>query len=95
MGQVPGIVFRDGPAGRRAGVAGSLDVWEIIEAVQAADHTTPEAVGAGLAVPVRIVLVALDYYARYPDEIDQWIADNNHEAAQAHAAWLNRQSALA
>ena len=28
--QFPGIIFRSGPAGRRAGVAGGPDVWEIV-----------------------------------------------------------------
>ena len=28
--EFPGIVFRSGPAGRRAGVAGGPDVWEIV-----------------------------------------------------------------
>ena len=26
----PGIVFRSGPTGRRAGIAGGPDVWEIV-----------------------------------------------------------------
>lgn len=29
-----GIVFRDGPMGRRAGVAAGPDVWEIVAALQ-------------------------------------------------------------
>lgn len=29
----PGIVFRDGPAGRRAGLAGGPDVWKVIAAL--------------------------------------------------------------
>jgi hypothetical protein len=31
----PGIVFRDGPAGRRAGLAAGPDVWEVIAATRA------------------------------------------------------------
>ena len=30
MEEHPGVVFRDGPAGRRAGLAGGPDVWEAI-----------------------------------------------------------------
>ena len=63
---VPGIVFRDGPAGRRAGVAGSLDVWEVIETARQAHSTDPSAIAAGLGLPERIVMIAFDYYARFP-----------------------------
>lgn len=31
----PGVIFRDGPAGRRAGLVGGPDVWEVIAAIQA------------------------------------------------------------
>ncbi len=30
MAEHPGVVFRDGPTGRRAGLAAGPDVWEII-----------------------------------------------------------------
>ncbi|HXM71287.1 MAG TPA: hypothetical protein VN970_09135, partial [Thermoanaerobaculia bacterium] len=37
MRRVPGVVFVDGPAGRRAAVAGTgLDIWEIVATWQAA-----------------------------------------------------------
>jgi len=90
--RVPGIVFRDGPSGRRAGVAGSLDVWEIIEGMRQAESTDPGVVAENLGLPVRTVMIALDYYSHFPDEIDEWIADNEAEAEQAHAAWLRKQA---
>jgi hypothetical protein len=31
MNAHPGIVCRDGPAGRRPGVVGGPDVWEVIQ----------------------------------------------------------------
>ena len=93
--QVPGIVFRDGPAGRRAGVAGSLDVWEIIAGARQVQSADPSVLAAELGLPARVVMIALDYYARFPEEIDEWIADNEQEAVQAEAAWLHRQMALA
>ena len=93
--QVPAIVFRDGPSGRRAGVAGSLDVWEIIETVrQMPGHVDAGAVAESLGVSRRVVEVALDYYSQYPDEIDEWIADNEHDAELAHGAWLREQALL-
>jgi len=90
--QVPGIQFRDGPAGRRAGVAGSLDVWEIIDAVRQMGSTDPAIVASTLNLPVRVVLIALDYYSRFPEEIDEWIADNEEEGNRAHEAWLRKQA---
>jgi len=93
--QVPAIVFRDGPSGRRAGVAGSLDVWEIVETVkQTPGHVDPASVAESLGVNQQVVQAALDYYAQYPDEIDEWIADNERDAELAHEAWLREQALL-
>ncbi|MDR3359162.1 MAG: hypothetical protein LBO20_00585 [Bifidobacteriaceae bacterium] len=107
---VPGVVFRDGPAGRRAAVEGGPDVWEVVDAVRGAlaeDASAPATVAVTAAaqgedelaghaartgLPRRAIAIGLDYYSRYPDEIDQWIADNRLEAEQAHAAWLVRQT---
>ena len=39
MRSAPGVLFADGPAGRRAVIAGTgLDVWEVIAAWRAADE---------------------------------------------------------
>jgi uncharacterized protein (DUF433 family) len=72
----PGIVFVDGPAGRRARVAGTgLDVWEVVETVEDNEGSTAEAADY-LAIPERLVLVAMRYYADFPYEIDAWSAEN-------------------
>lgn len=71
MRRAPGVVFADGPAGRRAVVAGSgLDVWEVIAAWRALDEDFGR-LRAGypwLAEPQ--LRAALSYYRRYPQEID-------------------------
>src|ERR1700737_2107110 len=36
MAEHPGVVFRDGPTGRRAGLAGGPDVWEVMRAIKSA-----------------------------------------------------------
>ena len=36
MSEHPGVVFRDGPTGRRAALAGGPDVWEVVRAVKSA-----------------------------------------------------------
>lgn len=77
--ELPGIVFRVGPAGRRAGVVGGPDVWEIVRDVRSAR-------AAGARDPIAHVLAttdlgeeqvrtALAYHAAYPDEIDARIAE--------------------
>jgi len=93
--QVPAIVFRDGPAGRRPGIAGSLDVWEVIAAMRQVNGPVDSAeVADSLGVDQQVVALALDYYSRFPSEIDDWIIENEREAAQAHAAWLRGQAVL-
>ena len=91
---VPGIVFRDGLSGRRAGVAGSLDVWEVVQSAREAGSVQPSELADEIGVPEHAVTIALDYYSRYPQEIDEWIADAAAEAEEARAAWARRQTAL-
>src|SRR5207245_9311080 len=38
----PGVVFRDGPTGRRAALAGGPDVWEVMRAIKSARVAEPE-----------------------------------------------------
>lgn len=94
----PGIAFRDGPAGRRAGLAGGPDVWEIIGAVRTAPEKA-EARVVGLAQRLGLsegqVRTAVRYYGEYPDEIDEWIAANDAEAARLEAALERERELLA
>lgn len=86
----PGIVFRDGPAGRRPGLAASgLDVWEVVETV--ADNAGSVADTAEyLEIAPNLVAIAMRYYAAHPDEIDAWIAAE-HELADRELALYERQ----
>jgi len=93
----PGIVFRDGPAGRRAVVIGGPDVWEVI----AAARTGPErgeklvrALAERIGVPVEKIRIAVSYYGEYPDEVDRFIAANEREAEQLERALENEQRLL-
>ena len=93
----PGIVFRSGPAGRRPGLAGGPDVWEVIRVLQGIPERGEEALRrtaelAGL-VPEQ-VRVAVGYYAEFPDEIDEWIQRVEAEALQAEEAWQRAQDIL-
>ena len=80
MAEHPGIVFRNGPTGRRAGLAAGPDVWEIICVLR--DYAiggAPQAVrktAAALAVTEPQVRTAEGYYAAFPAEIDDRIGLN-------------------
>jgi uncharacterized protein (DUF433 family) len=90
----PGIVFRDGPAGRRAALAGHrLDVWQVIETVRQ-ETGEVEAAAEYLNISPGLVNAAVGYYADYKDEVDAWIERNAAMAKEAEEAWRRRQAAL-
>ena len=94
----PGIVFRGGPAGRRAALAAGPDVWEVIAAMRGADVKGQEAVAScakALNLTELEVRTALRYYGDNPEEIDERIRRNVEEADAAEAAWRREQAALA
>jgi hypothetical protein len=79
----PGIVFRDGPAGRRPVVVGGPDVWEVIVAARSAPERGEkliQALAERMGAPVEKIRVAVRYYAEYPDEVDRWISTVEEEA---------------
>jgi hypothetical protein len=94
MDEHPLVRFVDGPAGRRARLVGTgSDVWEVIAAVKDSDGDVA-ASAEYLALPLGLVQAAVTYYGAFGDEVDSWIARNERETAQAHAAWLAGQAAL-
>jgi hypothetical protein len=94
----PGIVFRDGPTGRRAALAAGPDVWEVIETLQGTGRSGEEAVAApaawGNRTPVQ-VRAAVQYDADYREEVDDRILLNLQEAERRRAAWERAQEAIA
>lgn len=94
----PGIVFRDGPAGRRAALAGGPDVWEVVKVFQEFGSDGERAI-AGAAewgsLSHAQVGVALRYYGDFPEEVDARIAFNREEAERQYAAWKRTQQVLA
>jgi hypothetical protein len=93
----PGIVFRDGPAGRRAALAGGPDVWEVIETFKGTGLAGEQAVAAtaewGVLTHAQ-VHAAVRYYADFRDEVDARIAHNSQEADRRRAAWVRAREAL-
>jgi hypothetical protein len=93
----PGVVFRDGPAGRRAGLNGGPDIWEVISAVRASGREGQDALDAAAewgSLTSDQVRAAARYYAEFPEEIDQRIVRNVEEADAAEAQWHRERSAL-
>lgn len=94
----PGIVFRDGPTGRRAGLAGGPDIWEVIGAVRASGLSGESALVAAAewgGLSLAQIRVAGRYYAEYTQEIDERIERNIDEADAAEQRWRREQHALA
>jgi hypothetical protein len=93
----PGILFRTGPAGRRAVVAGGPDVWEVIVAARSAPErgeARVKALAERTGVPPDKIRIALRYYAEYPDEVDSHIALVEEEAARLEQALERAQRLL-
>jgi hypothetical protein len=103
MMEHPGVIFRAGPTGRRAGLATGPDVWEIVRAVRSARAAEPDLaerellamVAENTGVPVRLIRVATGYWAAYPDEIDAEVAAADAAEENAERAWRREQELLA
>ncbi len=98
MRRFPGIVFRDGPTGRRAGLARGPDVWEIVRDLKRAQGTGRQPVGfvaeeTGLAP--ELIELAADYYVVFPEEIDDRIATDIRVAEELREIADRRERMLA
>jgi hypothetical protein len=93
----PLITFRDGPSGRRAGLAGGPDVWEVVGGTVGGDVPADQRlarVAEHLGLSQRSVSAALDYYADFTAEVDHEIAMNVAASEEAEALWRKRQHIL-
>jgi hypothetical protein len=94
-GKHPGIVFRPGPTGRRAGLADGPDVWEAVRAIKSTRTEEPglaedellALVTDNTGISARLLRVAIRYWALYPAEIDAEIAAADAAEEQAENAW--------
>jgi len=81
----PLVTFRDGPTGRRAGLVGGPDAWEVamwVEDLSAEGDPTARVVTESLLTRPQVD-AALRYRAAYPDEIAARIELHRHETAAA------------
>ena len=93
----PRIIFRDGPTGRRAGLAAGPDVWEIIYLLRGLQGNVDQrvtAAAAQLGLTETQVRTASHYYAEFTDEINAEIADNNATAEREMAIWNKERQLL-
>jgi hypothetical protein len=103
MSEHPGIVFRPGPTGRRAGLVGGPDVWEVVRAVKSARAHEPDLaeddlltlIAENTGIPGRLIRVAVRYWASYPDEVDAEIAAAEAADDAAEGAWRRERQLLA
>lgn len=73
----PGIVYKDGPSGRRASLADGPDVWQVIRALREVpeDGSDPvETVSIEADLHPRQIGLAVQFCDAYPDEIESMIA---------------------
>jgi hypothetical protein len=92
----PGIAYRDGASGRRAGLVGGPDVWEIVRDLR---HTPGrgmkriEALANQVGLNAAQVRLAADFYAEFPDDIDRLI-EADEQAARRVRQLVERRERL-
>ena len=93
----PGLVFRDGPSGRRAGLAAEPDVWEVAGLLLGLRGSAEERVAAAaaqLGLTEAQVRATSRYYAEFTNEIDAELALNDEFADRELATWENEPKLL-
>ncbi len=81
MAEHPGVIFRSGPTGRRAALAGGPDVWEVIRAIKSAHSAEPRLnsddlislVSDNTGIALRLVNTVVRYWAAYPSEVEGYL----------------------
>jgi len=103
MVEHPGVIFRDGPTGRRAALAGGPDVWELVRAVMSArtverdlaEDEILDVVATNTGAPLRLVRTAVSYWAHHPADIDAEIDAADRAELDAEEAWRRERELLA
>ncbi|CAB4950594.1 MAG: hypothetical protein F2840_07630 [Actinobacteria bacterium] len=94
LAEHPGIVFKDGPTGRRAALPMGPDLWEVVTYIKESGERGDlaiEATAKALCLPSARVRAALDYFATYRDEIEEEMAEAIEASRIAEAAWESRR----
>src|SRR5450631_2433629 len=97
MADHPGVIFKDGPSGRRAALAYGPDIWEIITYLREIDDRGPAALDAAaeaFAADSGRIATAVSYYGDYPAEVDAEITAADDASLRAERAWRVRQQLI-
>lgn len=97
MRRHPGIVFRDGVAGRRPALADGPQVWVIARVFRDQEGTFDQKVRTTCELtdqPEHKVRDAVMYYMDFRAEIDEWLDRLDREAERAHATWVRDRARL-
>jgi hypothetical protein len=98
MVQHPGIIYRDGPTGRRAALAVGPDVWEVISALRhtsGAEERRVAVLAEQFDLHPRHIRIAIEFAAVHRDEIDAQIAENDVAAERAREIAERRAELMA
>lgn len=94
----PGIVYRDGPTGRRAALAVGPDVWEVVSALRHTKGNAEDRV-ATLAeqfdLHPRHIRTAIDFASTHRDIIDAEVEANDRAAEEAQELSRRRADLMA
>lgn len=93
----PGIAFRGGPSGRRAGLPRGPDVWEIVSVLRRLGARGDEAVieaAEWLNQDPREIRLAVAYYADYPAEVDARLRLEDEEQRRLQSVAERQQHLL-
>ncbi len=96
MRRCPGVVFADGPSGRRARIEGTgIEVWEVIASYIALGKDEKRLKKTYHWLSDRQLLAALGYYRAYLKEIEDFIEANkalDEKAVQERLPFARRSS---
>lgn len=94
----PGIVYREGPTGRRAALAVGPDIWEVASALRhtrGSDEKRVAALAEQFDLHPRHIRTAIDFAAAHRDEIDAEVNANNEAAEEARELAKRRADLMA
>lgn len=97
MAAHPGVVFRDGPAGRRPSLIAGPDVAEVVSLIRHIGASGAEVISEAaswLEIPLSSVRAAVDYYAEFTDEVDRDVTRREAHARRAREHDLRRDDLL-
>jgi hypothetical protein len=94
----PGVVYRDGPTGRRAALAVGPDVWEVVSALRYTTGSAEQRVtvlAEQFGLHERHIRTAIDFAADHRQDVDARIAANDAAAERSQRAAQARDDLLA